>query len=174
MCTALGLTCKWDGTRPLVKSVATSSPWIFILNPLICDRLLFSTLLPIFGPIHQSGSQQKTGYVLQLSIIEFTEGLFRKYRKEKCSMQVIADKYCGCLERAVTSTEGPSQPLGNLTLLYPSALLQASLPGTELQMGYPSWISMSLSYHLHFGVTAFLLSTVSQFFPPSPNSLFLF
>lgn len=121
--------------QPLVKSVATSSPWIFILNPLFCDRLLFSTFLPIFGPIHQSGSQQKRDYVPQLGITEFTEGLFRKYRKEKCSMKVIAAKYCGCLETAVTSTEGPSQPLGNLILLRPFAFVQVGLPGHRATNG---------------------------------------
>lgn len=43
MCTALALTCKWDGTRPLVKSVATSSPWIFNLSSVrdYCSRLSF-------------------------------------------------------------------------------------------------------------------------------------
>lgn len=67
----------------------------------------------------------------------------------------------GCLERAVTSTEGHSQPR-------PSP--QVSLPGTEQeedeqQMDCPCWVSMSISCRLHVGVTAFILSTVSNFFP---------
>lgn len=161
MCTALVLTCKWDGTRPFVKSVATSSPWIFILNPLICERLLFLTLLPIFRPIHQLGSQQKTGYVLQLSIIEFTEGLFRKYRKEKCSMQVIAAKYCGCLERAVTSTEGPSQPWGISLFFIPlpsfrlASLAQSRKWAIPLRFPCHS-LPISILVSLHFSWAQFL------------------
>lgn len=63
-----------------------------------------------------------------------------------------------CLEKAVTSTKGHSQPR-------PSP--QVSLPGTEQeedgqQRDCPRRVSMSTSWRLHVGVTAFILSTVSN------------
>lgn len=135
----------------------------FVLNLLPCDSLLLSILLSFFEPIvfvyiHQSMSQQKTGYILQLSLVQFTEGLLNRCGREACRMQRPLTARCGhqpdargggegavpetrdpegCLERGMTPTEVHSQSEaspGEVSLLFLPHSRSGQPPWTQSKM----------------------------------------
>ena len=154
----------WWGISPWLNWSQPLSPGsFFVLNLLPCDRLLLSILLSFFEPIvfvyiHQSMSQQKTGYILQLSLVQFTEGLLKRCGREACRMQRLPTVRCGhqpetwgggegavpeardhegCLERGVTPTGVHSQPEaspGKVSLLFLPHSRSGQPPWTHSKM----------------------------------------